>query len=340
MFEKYIKLTIRTLNGKKLTFKQDGSEGDSDIFFTVKGDDNENATEATITLFNLSNETLNDISCGSSVALEAGYVPHPSWEFTLLEDIIPNYHPHDMMARTLADLAYGLIFTGYINSKKVTVRRPDLEVELKCLSQMKSLLSNKVDQNTQWSSPVTSKEVVKTLILRSGCSVGVLPESDGMVYDHLEFSGTTGETYYQALKQVCDDNHWKFIEKDATIHVIEKQGGYIEELGYVLNNRTGLISVTPSEETYSEDTNARTSYDIVSFLYYGLAIRHLVKIEHPILNDTCMINTIKFVSDNTRHQAEFSVTPMGATNEVKFYPLADIHPLSSKVFNIFELYSE
>jgi len=339
MFEKFIWLNIKNLEGKSLTFSQQGRDSDSHIFFDVKGDDNANATEAKIRLFNLQESTIKNITCGSSVTLAAGYVPTSEMKVTLIEDMIENYRAHDAMAKTFADLSYGVIFTGYVNTKQVEIKRPDLEVKLQCLSQIKSLLSEEVDQNLTWSTPVTAKAAISQLILRSGAGLGQLPESDGLTYDHLEFSGTTGETYYQAIKQICDENHWKFVETGSVVNVIEEEDGYIEELGYVLNNRSGLISVTPSEETYSEKVDLRTSYKVKCFLYYGLAVRHLVKIEHPILNATCMIDTVRFVSDKYRHHAEMSVSPVTSRTAVKFYPLSQIHPLGEGV-NIFSLYEE
>jgi len=339
MFEKFIWLRIKNLEGKSMTFSHRGLSSDSDIFFDVKGDDNANATEAKIRLFNLQESTIKNITCGSEVILAAGYVPTTAMEMTLIEDVIENYRSHDAIAKTFADMSYGIIFTGYVNTKQVNIRRPDLEVKLQCLSQIKSLLSEEVDQGIAWSTPVTAKEAITQLIKRSGAGLGQLPESDGMTYEHLEFSGATGETYYQAIKQVCDENHWKFVETGVVVNVIEEVEGYIEELGYVLSNRSGLISVTPSEETYSEKVDLRTSYKVECFLYYGLAVRHLVKIEHPILNATCMIDTARFVSDKSRHDVEMTVSPVTSRTTVKFYPLSQIHPLGEGI-SIFTLYEE
>lgn len=195
------------------TYKVEIRNQSLDCGFTVKFDDDTQANTAEITIYNLSNDTINRFKSKGTVTIEAGYGKDT-----------------------------GIIFDGYIISKKTKWQGMDKITTIKAIDDMKREKQNV--ESISYAENTKASYILKDLCKKVGLPIAVFKTNRDHTYtDTVTVDGSLSD----AIKQ--------YAEVCGVSAYVCKSKIYVRSLGdgdntkFKLSASTGLLSVSEFEET-------------------------------------------------------------------------------------------
>lgn len=215
-----------------------------DLEFTVPFDDDMEANEAEVIIYNLSDTTVNQLKKNATITIEAG---------------------------TKGDT--GVIFKGYIDSKKSVYEGVDRKTTLKCLDRVKTKTLSEITykKNTK------ASKILKDLINKTGTPIAVFKVRRDYTYkDEQKVDGDLLENIKQ-YATVCGIS--VYINKGKIYARYLKEG---DNLDFTLQESTGLIG-TPTEfeeEVTAEDfTETVTGYEAEMIIQHRMTTAAIIKLK-------------------------------------------------------------
>lgn len=190
---------------------------DLDVEFDVSFDDDMEANEAEITVYNLSDNTINKLTRGAYITVEAGF-----------------------------DDDTGVIFRGYIDKPTTTYEGADKVTTLRCLDS----ISKRTLEEITYTSGTKASYILKDLLNRTGTPIAVFNMRRDWTYeDEQKVDGDLMECI-KRYSQVCGVSTFVKYGKIYSRHI--KQG---DNIGFTLSEDTGLIGSPTAyeEELTAED---------------------------------------------------------------------------------------
>lgn len=223
-----------------------------DCEFSVPFDDDTEANKAEIKIYNLTSATLKKLKRGKKITIEAGYGKDT-----------------------------GIIFSGYITSRKTVYKNCDKQTTIKALDYMKL-------KERSFHSITFEKKTKASTMLKKLCGLVGLPIADF----------TIARDYTYKDKETVDGKLMEEIERLAGIcgvsAYIHKGKIYVRPLSkgdnthFVLSDATGLISVEEFEE---KETNEKykdkiSGYTVKCLLQHRLQTASIVTIKSQEVKGT------------------------------------------------------
>ena len=215
-----------TIDGNKL-----------DVEFTVPFDDDMEANEAEIIVYNLSKNSRNMLKYNNAISITAGY-----------------------------ESDTGIVFSGYI-SKEVTSRDGnDIKTTITAIDSME-LKERKID-SIAYNAGVTASYILKDLIKRSGLPLAVFkPRRDFTYKDSVTVDGELMENI-RKYAEVCGIS--AYILKGKVYARYIKDGDNIE---FEVSTDTGMVD---SPEEFEEEVTAEDYIDVVKGYKVKMLLQHRV----------------------------------------------------------------
>lgn len=225
-----------------------------DLEFNVKFDDDMEANEAEIIVYNLSSNTINQFKNKSQISIEAGYGT----------DI-------------------GVLFSGYITKVKTRYEDADKVTTIKCIDDV----SEKSIEETTYASGTTASYILKDLLSKTGMPIAVFEMRRDWTYTNdVKVDGDLMENIKQ-YSEVCGVS--TYINKGKIYCRYIKEG---DNLYFELSETTGLIGSPESfeEEKNVEDfSEVINGYECESLLQHRFAAGGIVKLTSLEVNGTYRI---------------------------------------------------
>lgn len=216
-----------------------------DCEFDIPFDDDTEANEAQLIIYNLSNNTIQNIKKGSSITVEAGYQ----------EDT-------------------GVIFAGFIAKVKTYYSGQDKITEIYALDSMN--LSEREVESIIYANNTKASNILKDLISRVGLPVAVF----NIVRDYTYKDGITVDgglmEMIRKMAQVCGVS--AYICK-SQIYVRPLSEG--DSLEFQLSNDTGLLELSEfeEEETVEDYTDTIKGYEVTMLLQHRVTTASILNIK-------------------------------------------------------------
>lgn len=245
---------------------------DFDMEFEIPFDDDMEANEAEITVYNLSDGTRNKFRQGNSITVTAGYRGDS-----------------------------GIIFSGIISAVRTVKEGADRITTINALDG--AAYSDAMLQETTFSTGVTASAILKSLIDRLGLPVAEFKiQRDHTYYKEVKVDGNLAENIRQ-YSEVCGVSTYVCRQQ---IYCKPIWLGY--NLHFNVGEDTGLIgSPEPYEEqsTSEEYTDAVTGYDVTMILQHRISTAGIVHVESANYSGDYRIVSGKHVYDGLSATTEF-----------------------------------
>lgn len=190
---------------------------DLDVEFDISFDDDMEANEAEVTIYNLSDNTINKLTRKAYITIEAGF-----------------------------DDDTGIIFSGYIDKPTTTYEGADKVTTLRCLDD----ISKRTLEEITYAEGTAASYILKDLISKTGTPIAVFDMRRDWTYeDEQKVDGDLMECI-KRYSQVCGVSTFVKNGKIYSRHI--KNG---DNIGFTLSEDTGLIGspTAYSEEMTAED---------------------------------------------------------------------------------------
>lgn len=216
-----------------------------DCEFSVAFDDNTAADEAEITIYNLSNNTVNAFKNNAKITITAGY-----------------------------DTDTGIIFSGFITFKKTYYEGVDKITQIKAIDDMKRL--NKEVESISYAAGTKASYILKDLCGRVGLPIAVFKTVRDYSYkDEVTVDGSLSD----AIKQyatVCGVSAYVCKSK---IYVRSLKDG--DNTRFTLSADTGLLSVSEFEEESNteEYKDVIKGFDIECLLQHRMQTASIIELD-------------------------------------------------------------
>lgn len=225
-----------------------------DLEFTVKFDDDMEANEAEIIIYNLSKNTVNQFKNKSQISIEAGYSGDT-----------------------------GVIFTGYVTKVRSNYEDADRVTTIKCIDD----ISNKTISEITYAAGTKASYILKDLLNKTGLPIAVFSMRRDWTYeDEEKVDGDLMENI-KNYSEVCGVS--TYINKGKIYSRYIKEG---DNIYFELSEDTGLIG-SPEEfeeektaEDYKEVING---YECECLLQHRFAAGGIVKLTSLEANGTYRI---------------------------------------------------
>lgn len=217
-----------------------------DCEFTVKFDDDTQADTAEITIYNLTNETINRFKSKGKITIEAGY-----------------------------DKDTGVVFSGYIISKKTEWKNMDKITTIKAIDDMKR--ENQNVESISYAKNTKASYILKDLCKKVGLPIAVFKtERDYTYTDEVTVDGSLPDAI-KRYAEVCGVSAYVCKSK---IYVRSLKDG--DNTRFKLSAATGLLSLSEFEETrnskeYGEETVK--GFNAEMLLQYRLQTASIIQID-------------------------------------------------------------
>lgn len=233
--------------GTTATIKCNGAtikSSELDIEFTVPFDDDMEANEAEVVIYNLSNTTVNRLKKNKSITIEAG---------------------------TKGDT--GVIFTGYIDKPQTSYEGIDRKTVLKCLDRLKK----RELQEITYKANTKASKILKDLLNKTGTPIAVFKVRRDHTYK--EEQKVDGDLHENIKKyaQVCGISVYVNKGKIYARHL--KDG---DNINFTLQESTGLIgSPTEYEEeiTAEDYTETVTGYEAEMIIQHRMTTAAIINLK-------------------------------------------------------------
>lgn len=188
-----------------------------DVEFNVKFDDDMESNEAEVTIYNLSDNTINNLKYHSQISIEAGF-----------------------------DDDTGVIFSGYVDKVSTTYDGADKITTIRCFDD----IANKQITERTYAANTTASYILKDLLNETGTPIAVFNMRRDWTYeDEQKVDGSLTENI-KKYSEVCGVSTYVNNGKIYSRYIKESDG-----LNFTLSEDTGLIG-SPSafeEEITAED---------------------------------------------------------------------------------------
>lgn len=225
-----------------------------DLEFTVKFDDDMEANEAEIIIYNLSQNTIQQFKNKSQISIEAGYSGDT-----------------------------GVVFSGYITKVRTKYEDADKVTTIKCIDD----ISEKTISETTYAAGTKASYILKDLLNKTGTPIAVFSMRRDWTYEDEEKVDGDLMECIKHYSEVCGVS--TYINKGKIYSRYIKEG---DNLYFELSEDTGLIN-SPEEfeeektaEDYKEVING---YECECLLQHRFAAGGIVKLKSLNANGTYRI---------------------------------------------------
>lgn len=220
------------------------NSNDLDLEFSVPFDDDMEANEAEITIYNLSTTTINRFKKNCSITIEAGFKGDT-----------------------------GVIFKGYVSKRKTAYEGADRKTTIKCLDRIKT---KKLKEKTYKKGTKASK-ILKDLLKKTGTPIAVFKIKRDFTYkDEQKVDGDL----YENIKTYADVCGISVYVNKGKIYARHLKVG--DNLNFTVEESTGMIN-TPTEyeeeitaEKYKETIKG---YEIEMLLQHRMTTGGIIKLK-------------------------------------------------------------
>ncbi len=225
------------------------NSNDLDIEFTVPFDDDMEANEAEIIIYNLSETTINNLKCKASISIEAGY-------------------KNDT----------GVIFKGFINKISTKYQGADKITTIKCLDDV----AKKFIENLSFAKNTKASYILKTLVDKTRIPVAVFKMRRDHTYENEQtVDGDLMENIKKYAK-VCGVSVYVNKGRIYARHI--KEG---DNISFTIQSETGMISSPePYEEEITAEDFKETikGYNIKMLLQHRITTGVIINLSSKIAN--------------------------------------------------------
>lgn len=229
-----------------------------DLEFDIPFDDDMEANEAEIIIYNLSNTTLSRLVKGKKISVEAGFKGDT-----------------------------GVIFTGYIEKKETKFEEVDRKTTLKCVDRV----STKTIKEITFKKNTKASTILKTLIGKTGTPIAVFKIKRDYTYkDEQKVDGDLMANI-KNYAEVCGIS--VYVHKGKVYARTLKEG---DALNFTVTEDTGLIgSPTEYEEeiTAEKYTDTIKGYEIETLLQHRFTTGGIINIKSRDVNGKYRIRSGK-----------------------------------------------
>lgn len=208
---------------------------DLDLEFTVKFDDDMEANEAEIIIYNLTKSTISQFKHKSKISIEAGYQGDT-----------------------------GIIFSGYVTKVKTKRENADKMTTIKCIDDV----SNKTISETTFKKGTKASYILKQLLNKTGLSIAVFKMRRDWTYeDEEKVDGDLMENI-KRYSEVCGVSTYVCNGKIYSRYIKE-----CDDISFTLSEETGLIGSPEeyTEEKTAEDyTDVINGYECECLLQHRM----------------------------------------------------------------------
>lgn len=234
---------------------------DLDIFFSIKANTESEADIAEITIFNLADETKEQIQPDTPVNLEAGYKGD-----------------------------YGTIFLGTVNMIEDEIAGADIKTTITCIGDMSKFLEGYV--NKTYPANIKLIDVAKDQVQLAGITNFKFDDSD-IIFENAK-PYTSATNLRTNLTEIAKNLDYDFFERRGSVLMVAKNSGITE--GFLLNSDSGLLEV--QKIVKKEDDGDKYDYDVTSLLIYRIAQGSIIEIDSKISgNKVCKVEEVAFISN-------------------------------------------
>lgn len=248
--------------GSQATIKCNGAiikSSELDLEFTIPFDDDMEANEAEIIIYNLSNTTIGRLEKGKKITVEAGFKGDT-----------------------------GVIFTGYIDKKKTAFEDVDRKTTLKCVDRVGK---KTIKKEITYKKGTKASSILKDLIGKTGTPIAVFKIKRDYTYkDEQKVDGDLMENI-KKYAEVCGIS--VYVNKGKVYARTLKEG---DALNFTVNEDTGLIG-SPTE--YEEEITAEKykdkikGYEIESLLQHRFTTGGIINLKSRNVNGKFRIRSGK-----------------------------------------------
>lgn len=260
--------TVATVKSGNVTLKS----SELDIEFTVPFDDDMEANEAEIIVYNLSKTTISGLKNKAKITIEAGYKGDT-----------------------------GVIFSGFITKVTTKTDGSDRATTIKCLDN----LNKKTVENISFAKGTKASAILKSLLKKTETPIAVFKVAKDHTYKESE--NVDGDLFENIKKyaDVCGIS--VFVSKGKIYARSLKEG---DNLNFELSPDTGLIeSVEEFEEerTVNDKTEIIKGYKGKCLLQHRLATAGIVKLKTQRVNGTFRVRSGQHTFNSGEAVTEFEV---------------------------------
>jgi len=213
------------------------------IYFDVPFDDDPEANESIVEIYNLSKDSINKIMKGQQLTISAGYQ----------EDV-------------------GVILTGYITKVFTNFEGVDKITEITVLDSKK--LDEKRTENRAFKKNIKASQIIDALLPVIGIPVAVIKLPEDKTYP----KGYTADgKITSTIQEVANDSGASFYRKKGQAYIRPLTEG--DDTSFTLSSDTGLIgSPSPFEEN---GVNGKTisGYTLKCLLQYRISTASIIKLQ-------------------------------------------------------------
>lgn len=227
-----------------------------DLEFTVPFDDDMEANEAEIIVYNLSETTINNLKCKAGISIEAGY-------------------KNDT----------GVIFKGFINKITTKYEGADKITTIKCLDDV----TKKSVENLSFAKNTKASYILKTLVDKTGIPVAVFKMRRDHTYENEQtVDGDLMENIKKYAK-VCGVSVYVNKGRIYARHI--KEG---DNISFTVQADTGMIgSPEPYEEEITAEDFKETinGYNITMLLQHRMTTAAIINLSSRIAKGKFRVNS-------------------------------------------------
>ena len=234
--------------GSQATIKCNGAimkSSELDLEFSVPFDDDMEANEAEIIIYNLSNTTISRLERGNKITIEAGFKGDT-----------------------------GIIFNGYIEKKKTRFDGVDRKTTLNCVDRMKK---KTIKKEITYKKGTKASSILKDLINKTGTPIAVFKIKRDFKYkDEQKVDGDLMENI-KKYAEVCGIS--VYVNKGKVYARSLKEG---DALNFTVEEDTGMIgSPTEYEEEITAEKYKDTikGYEIENLLQHRFTTGGIIKLK-------------------------------------------------------------
>lgn len=220
-----------------------------DVEFNVKFDDDMEVNEAEVTIYNLSNNTVNRIKYRSQISIEAGF-----------------------------DDDTGVIFSGFVDKVTTTYSDADKITTIRCYDD----ITNKTIEEITYAANTTASYILKDLLNKTGTPIAVFNMRRDHTYeDEQKVDGSLTENI-KKYSEVCGVS--TYIKNGKIYSRYIKEG---DSTNFTISEDTGMIG-SPSayeEEVTAEDFKETVNgYEVEMLLQHRMSAGAICNIKSLVVN--------------------------------------------------------
>lgn len=254
---------------EQLLFSMD----DLTIYFDVPFDDGEDANIAEINIYNLSNESVNEITKDSSIILNAGY-----------------------------DGDIGAILLGVAKYVKTEWQGMDKITTIQCLDGSDDWIGMTIQRT--YKEGITAEQVLNDIVSSTGLQIGAFNLPVNYVYSG---GKTIKSTLKQAIVDIAKDCEAKAHVNKGKIFIRPKDEG--DNIGFVLDADHGLIS-SPSPIEKENDGVTRKGFKVKCLLNHRISTDSLLEISSKTANGIYRVENGRHYANGHDYYTEMEVFPV------------------------------